>query len=71
MKTKRKQKLKLFVWDSFSPDWSSGLAFAIASSEEKAKKIIIKKLGHVPYEWGDVEVYSLNKSIGFGRHGGG
>lgn len=42
--------LKLYVWEEFCTDYSPGLAFAIAKSEEDAKKQIIKKLGYEPAE---------------------
>ena len=29
-------KLKLFIWDGFCPDYTGGLAFAIAKDEEEA-----------------------------------
>jgi hypothetical protein len=35
------KKLYLFVWSEFAPDYSSGLAFAIATAEAKARKLII------------------------------
>ena len=35
-----KSKLKLFVWTEFSPDYTSGLAFAIAKDEPEARKLV-------------------------------
>ena len=35
-----KAKLKLFVWTRFCPDYTSGLAFAIAKDELEARRLI-------------------------------
>lgn len=40
---KRKPKLKLYVWEGVYMDWTSGLAFALASSPEHARELILKK----------------------------
>ena len=53
-------KLKLYVWTEFSPDWTDGLAFAIAESEEEARELVIKAYG-VVYTWGKVAVRPLEK----------
>jgi len=63
-------KLKLYVWDDFAPDYTGGLAFAIAETVQEAQKII-EKGGGITLEWGDVKEYPLNKKIAFHRHGGG
>jgi len=65
------KKLYLFVWSEFAPDYSSGLAFAIATDEAKARKLIIKKQGYEPTTWGHVQRFPTNRSIAFSRHGGG
>ncbi len=63
---------KLYVWTDFNPDWTSGLAFAIADSEEQAREIILKKRsGREPYDWGDLQIHSLKSNIGFCVSGGG
>lgn len=67
-----KQKLKLFVWTGFSPDWTPGLAFAIAPDETTARKLVIKShFGIEPSEWGDAKVYRLNARRAFCVSGGG
>ena len=38
-------KLKLFIWPEFLPDYSSGLAFAIAETEEEAREMVIDDIG--------------------------
>lgn len=69
MKTKT-GKLKLYVWTGFSPDYSDGLAFAIAASEEDAKKLIEDQDGEV-YTWGDLHVHDLNEPVAYSEAGGG
>lgn len=66
-----KRKLKLFVWPAFNPDWSDGLAFAIAYDETEARKIILKKRGLGVCEWGDVFIHRLDRKIAYFVSGGG
>ena len=66
----KKKKLKLYVWEDFNPDWSSGLAFAIASSEKEAKDLILLDVVE-PAEWGKVTVHNLSKKIARSVSGGG
>lgn len=63
--------MKLFIWTDFSPDYSSGLAFAIAKSESEARKQIIKELGFNPTSWGNLEVRRLDRSVAKCVSGGG
>lgn len=67
--------LKLFVWTDFCPDWTGGLAFAIAKTEKGARRLIQEERSPAyardpkkhPYgkisEWGDLEVYPLTGPI--------
>lgn len=55
--------LRLFVWTDFSPDYTSGLAFAIAKDETDARKQITKQRGYEVYTWGDLKIYPLTKRI--------
>jgi len=64
-------KLKLYVWTEFQNDWTAGLAFAIASSEDDARKQIIKEHGTTIYSWGDLEVRPLSKKFAASVSGGG
>lgn len=41
-----KSKLKLFIWTDFNPDYSGGLAFAIAKDETDARKLIEEDYGN-------------------------
>ena len=54
-------KNKLYVWTGFSPDYSNGLAFAIAPSLEAAKEQIIKAYGYNPHDWGELEIRNFSK----------
>jgi hypothetical protein len=67
----KKPRLKLFVWEGFCPDYTSGLAFAIAENESEARKLIKKKRGCEPYEWGELSIYPLTKRIAKSVVGGG
>lgn len=64
-------KLKLFVWNGFSPDYTDGLAFAIARNETEAKKLIEKDLFCHVFEWGTLTIKPLNKKTAFSVCGGG
>jgi hypothetical protein len=68
-----KNKMKLFVWHDFCPDYTSGLAIAIARTEKQAKKQIAKANGYLPDDdrFGVVKVYPIGKPIAFCVHGGG
>ena len=54
-------ELKLFVWTRFSPDYTGGLAFAIAESEYEAREMIIKTRGYNPSDWGSLKIRGLTK----------
>ncbi len=58
--TKTSAKLRLFVWTHFSPDYTGGLAFAIAKDEADARRQILKKCGTVD-DWGHLEIRPLTK----------
>lgn len=66
-----KKKLKLFIFTEFSPDYTDGLAFAIAKDETEARKMIIDKIGYKPYEWGNLEIVSLARKTARCVCGGG
>jgi len=63
--------LKLFVWDEYSPDCSSGLAFAIAENKNEAMKLVAEKLGDTIEEidWGPLNIFPISK-IAFSVEGG-
>ena len=66
-----KSKLKLFIWTGFSPDYTDGLAFAIAEDETEARKLIEKDCGYEVYTWGDLEVRSVDHRVARSVFGGG
>lgn len=67
----RKNHLKLFIWTGFSPDYTNGLAFAIAKDETDAKKLVEKERGYDIYDWGDLEIKPLTRRIARSVCGGG
>lgn len=64
-------KLKLFIWTDFCPDYTSGLAFAIAKSETEARRMITKEKGYDIYQWGDLEIRRLTWKVARAVSGGG
>ena len=67
----KKPSLKLYVWTKFQPDYTGGLAFAVARSEVSAKKQILKSNGREVYAWGILSVHKLTSPISFSVSGGG
>lgn len=55
----KSKKLKLFVWQGFCPDYTSGLAVAVAETEEQARELVCKFNGREPYEWGTLEIHDV------------
>ena len=46
-----KTKLKLYIWTGFCPDYTYGMAFAIARDESDARKQIEDRKGSKVYDW--------------------
>lgn len=67
----RSEKLMLFVWTEFSPDYSGGLAFAIAQDESEARALIELDRGYAVYDWGDLMIYPLTSPVAKSVAGGG
>lgn len=63
--------MRLFVWTGFCPDYTDGLAFAVAENIEQAQREVIKAKGYEPYEWGTVKEFPVSESIAFCVSGGG
>lgn len=63
--------LKLFVWTGFSPDYSGGLAFAIAEDAVQAMKLVEDDRGFEVYTWGDLTIHELNTPFAKCVSGGG
>lgn len=66
-----KAKLKLYVWTGFSPDYTSGLAFAIAKDEGEARRLIERQRGFEVSTWGDLEVRRIDQRVARCVSGGG
>ena len=66
-----KSKLKLFIWTGFCPDYSDGLAFAIARDETDARKLVEKDRGFGVYDWGELEIKPLSRRIARSVSGSG
>ena len=70
------KELKLFVWTGFSPDYTNGLAFAIAEDVTEAMRMVEKyyrgkPYEGKPYEWGELNIYPTTKKIARCVSGGG
>lgn len=65
------KKLKLFIWTDFSPDYTSGLVFAIAENETEARKLITKQRGFKVFQWGELTVRHLTRKVARSVCGGG
>jgi hypothetical protein len=65
--------LSLYVWDEFCPDYSDGLAFAIAPDLESARAAVLSTTTADPQwmEWGPVTVHPISDGICYTRLGGG
>lgn len=61
--TKQKTKLRLYVWTEFGPDYSNGLAFAIARDEADARKQIEECSDFHIHDWGVLQDYPLTQRI--------
>jgi hypothetical protein len=69
-KKKRKSKLKLYVWQFWNPDWTGGIAFAIAPSETIARRLVIAEYGHNPDNWGNLSINPITRRIAYAVCGG-
>ena len=64
-------KMKLFVWTTFSPDYTEGLAFAIAENVAQAMSLVIEQHGYNPSEWGTLKILPLDTPVARSVSGGG
>ena len=62
--------MKLFIWTGFCPDWTDGLAFAIAKDEAEARKLVARDFGMEPRTWGELEVRRLDQRVAKAVSGG-
>ena len=66
-----RKKLKLFIWTGFDPDYTDGLAFAIAADEKEGRKLVEKHRGFKVRNWGDLEVRPVTWRVARCVSGGG
>ena len=55
--------MRLFIWTDFCPDYTSGLALAIAKTETDAKELVIKEYGCEPHQWGNLEIRRTDRRV--------
>ncbi len=75
------KKLRLYVWDGVLEDYTSGIAFALASSPEEAFQMVAKGFPGVtgrgqygqngPTKIDGVEPVAYDSPVGFAIWGGG
>ena len=63
--------LRVYVWPWWAPDWTNGLAFAVACSENEAREMIIKENTFDPPTWGPCQVFDIVEKPAFCVYGGG
>ena len=61
--------MKLFVWNHFCPDWSDGLAFAIAETVDEAKQMIIEDTDTDFIEWGVCRELPIDGKVSYYVYG--
>ena len=65
-------KLKLYVWEDYATDYTTGLAFAIAEDSDQARQMIEDKNGYRDVSLAESpEVFPLDSPIAFQVTGGG
>ena len=64
------KRLKLYVWHGFQPDYSGGLAFAIAYTKAEARAAVEKVYGRVT-DWGTLRVRRIKAGRADAIGGGG
>ena len=66
--------MKLYLWKEFQFQYTSGLAFAIAESEDEAIKLVkaefIKTEYSEPWNWGPLTVHDVDSPIAACCNGG-
>jgi hypothetical protein len=51
--------MNVYIWRHFAPDYSDGLAVAVAPDETRARELVQQDRGYDPDDWGPVEIYSI------------
>lgn len=63
--------MKLFVWTGFSPDYTDGLAFAIAKDAPEAMRLIEDDRGFEVFTWGKLTIHDIETPFAKSVCGGG
>ena len=63
--------MKLYIWEHFCPDYTSGLAVAVAGSEQEARSLVIDAHDGAVWEWGELSVFELDCPVAACVAGGG
>ncbi len=66
-----RQKLKLYVWEDVLTDYTSGVMFALATSADEARSLILKTCNCVPSNDLAQEPTCIETPQGFAVWGGG
>lgn len=61
--------LRLYLWPNHQPDWTLGVAFALAGDEEEARRLIRAHPDNILEPEGAPEIH--DEPFGFSRYGGG
>jgi hypothetical protein len=70
-------ELKLYVWTDFCPNWTEGLAFAIAETVGEAKQLVEAEHGLIVgvdgcvQDWGTLTIRDLDQKRAWCVEGGG
>lgn len=64
-----RKRLKLYVWENVLRDYTYGIAFAYAEDSEKARKLVIEKLGYTHTDL-SLEPREVKGAEGFYCYGG-
>jgi len=57
---KRDGEKRIYVWHEFAPDFSNGLAVALAASELEARRLVVERLRFTPADWGPLTTLTVN-----------
>lgn len=66
-----RKKLKLYVWQNVLTDYTDGVMFALATSPEEARKLLLAGTSYLPKEDLDKEPDVYETPVAFSVWGGG
>lgn len=63
--TKKKETLKMFVWEDVLTDWTPGLMVALAHNVEEAREMLLNEDGYIPEDdrMKEPKVYETPKAV--------